>query len=320
MNNLRGINKTLISEFKKSSLHALIMERAEDLLACIRNNAIGIYYNSDRVAKVSLNRSKILECEISSYYLSDYYLTDVHPQSEILSVSPDTIVGNIDIIMKNSARKSTAEKKAQQRLVFQNNSNPTSGWYCFDIEYRQSTKVQSDEPKFDGRFDILAISKKKPYRIAVIELKYGSEAIGGSSGVVKHIKDFCNFAQSNSCFENLKKEIPIMLENLTEIGYEVPVELLASSTSLDDAELEFHFICLYEGDSTKGTVGGYLFDKIKPHWDTKRKSTVNAMTQWGIDVESPECPINVKFLFKKVSSPIEIPISDILDSGQYDSK
>ena len=38
---LRGINETLAEQFKESSLCALVKED-KDLLACIRNNAIGI--------------------------------------------------------------------------------------------------------------------------------------------------------------------------------------------------------------------------------------------------------------------------------------
>ena len=72
--------------------------------------------------------------------------------------------------------KSSKEKNAQQMLVMANNTNPTSKWFCFDIEYEQSIRNQQKN-HFVGRTDILAISKKSPHRLAVIELKYNKESI-----------------------------------------------------------------------------------------------------------------------------------------------
>lgn len=312
---LRHIDDKLIRKFKASDLYQLVQK--ENLLACIRDNAIGIYYNSDRVAKVSLSKEE-LKCEISSYYLSDFYTTGVHKPSETLTVSDCVIVDNIETIIENSKVRETPEKKAQQHLIHLNNANEDSDWYCFDIEYRQSTNKQNDIPLFDGRFDILAISKQRPHRVAVIELKYGEGAIGGKSGIVKHIMDFRNFQNSKSCIHNFEVEVPAMLKNLREIGYNVPTHLATGKIQFSN-KIEFIVICLYEGESTKGTVGGYLFDKKRPHWNTKRVSkSNNALTKLGVDVESPTCPININFLFKKVGSPIDLKISDILDTKQYD--
>lgn len=312
---LRSINEMLIEKFNASELHKLI--KRDGLLACIRNNAICIYYNSDRVAKVSLSGDK-LKCEVSSYYLSDFHLTRVRQQSETVYVSDEDIVNDIETIILNSKMRETPEKKAQQHLIYLNNSNKDSKWFCFDIEYRQSTTKQKDTPVFDGRFDILAISKEAPHRVAVIELKYGDSAIGGKSGIVKHIKDFNNFNNSASCKRNLANEIPVILKNLEAIGYDVPSQLTSSPIEISN-HIEFYLICLYEGNTTKGTVGGYLFDEKRPNWPTKRISkSNNAVTELGIDVESLTCPIDITFLFKEVNSPTDFDITDILNTQNYD--
>lgn len=312
---LRHISDDLVAKYKKSKLHDLV-KNDESMLACIRNNAIGIYYNSDRVAMVRL-KDDTLSCEISSYYLSDYYLTGTRTKSEIIFVTADEIQRNIDIIKYNSAKRGTPEKKAQQYIVYQNNLSKESDWYCFDIEYRQPSKVQRGSSTFDGRFDILAVSKSAPHRIAIIELKYGRGAIGGKSGVVKHLKDFKKFSESESCKENLKREIPAILQNLKDLGYDIPEELDHTSLCFEN-EIEFYVVCLYEDESPKGTVGGYLFNEIRSGWDTKKISRDNAVKALGLDVESPTCPIDVKFLFKKVASPTDFTIIDILDSAEYD--
>ena len=56
-----------------------------------------------------------------------------------------------------------------------NNNNKDSRWYCFDVEWVKAfeNQQQKNEAKFNGRFDIMAISKKKPQKVALIELKYG---------------------------------------------------------------------------------------------------------------------------------------------------
>lgn len=56
---------------------------------------------------------------------------------------------------------------------------------------------QKDDSKFNGQFDILAISKEKPHKVALIELKYGSGALGGKSGIHKHIEDFKKYQDKN---------------------------------------------------------------------------------------------------------------------------
>ena len=312
---LRHINRNLIEKFKDSGLYNLI--KRDDILACIRNEAIGIYYNSDRVAKVFLSESE-LKCEVSTYYLSDFYLTGISRKSEPVIVSDQEIIDKLESIIQNSRKRETPEKKAQQHLVYLNNSNKDSNWFCFDIEYRQSKARQTDIPKFTGRFDILAISKNAPHRIAIIELKYGKGALGGKSGIVKHLKDFMDFNGSKSCYSNLANEITAILKNLKEIGYDVPPQLTSNSIEISE-HIRYYVICLYEGESTMGTIGGYLFDNKRPNWPTKRISkSHNAVTELGIDVESPTCPIDVTFLFKNVSSPTDFNISDILNKDLYD--
>lgn len=101
---LRHIDDKLIRKFKASNLYQLVQK--ENLLACIRDNAIGIYYNSDRVAKVSLSKED-LKCEISSYYLSDFYITGVRKPSETVTVSDREIVDNIENIIGNSKVRET---------------------------------------------------------------------------------------------------------------------------------------------------------------------------------------------------------------------
>lgn len=320
MENLRGIDPKLdlIEKFKNSSLYKKIKENKDEYLLCIRNNYIGIYYNSDRIAKVYASR-KELKAIINDYYLSDYCETHKREKGCDKRVTLDEIEKNIDIIKKNSDAKckSLEEKKAQQALVIANNSNPNSEWFCFDIEYRQSIKAQRKD-SFTGRFDILAISKKAPHRLAIIELKYNKESIGGVSGIAKHIEDFDTFNdESNNCVSNLKEEVKNIITDMKSLEIDMPV-LDLDYNNIEKPE--FYIICLYDTkESPRGTIGGYLFDSKREHWQTKRISKHNIMSK-KYDIESPTCPIKVKFLFKKVESPKNLGIIDILDTNQYDKE
>ena len=74
---LRGINETLAEQFKESSLCALVKED-KDLLACIRNNAIGIYHLADKVAMVHCNRKGDLVCDVNDFYVSGKHTDKEH--------------------------------------------------------------------------------------------------------------------------------------------------------------------------------------------------------------------------------------------------
>ena len=317
MNNLRGISPKLISAFKNSELYKLSKDSPK-ILACIRDNAIGLYYNADRVAMISLDNQRKLQCKINSYYISDYYLyKNKRTPGKEETHTPKSICDSFEKIKRNSEKRSTPEKKAQQALFYANNSNPNSKWICLDIEYKQSQKAQGGlTDPFTGRFDIIALSKAKPYRIAIIELKYNKKSIGGDSGVVKHLRDFYKF-NNDKCISNLKEEIKMELENLSKL------ELLNNSISINDIEkdcakgLEFYIICLYDTKvSPRGTVGGYLFNEIHPEWGTKRVSTKNAENE--LSLEEYSILNEVKFLFKHVPTPTDICINDILDIDNYE--
>lgn len=313
---LRGINETLAEQFKKSSLCTLI-KKDKNLLACIRNNAIGIYHLADKVAMAHRNKKRELVCDVNDFYLSGKHTGKEH------QYKVEEICERIKDIKSNSLSRGTPEKNAQHTLVSKNNSNPDSEWFCVDIEYRQSDNVQKCRcKKFNGRFDIIAVSKKTPHQIAVIELKYNSSAIAGASGIVKHIMDFKTFSQNPVCLENLCSEIKCQLRNLNQIGVNVPERLLETSFDFSK-KIEFYVITLWDDNSKqnpKETMGRYLFNDLRENWVGKTTACVskkNAMKETGIDVENNP-PFYIKFLFKKVQSPTNLNIDDILQETLYD--
>jgi hypothetical protein len=157
-------------------------------------------------------------------------------------------------------------------LVLLNNKNKNSNWFCIDIEYIKQfhNQVEKNEADFNGRFDVIALSKDIPHKVAFIELKYGSRAMGGNSGIYKHISDFSKFCEKGYFESHLKQEIIDIIKSQKDLGLCVPFELPNENELLCP---EFYFITLDNNAGTKDastpkqTMAGYLFKEKR--WNCK---------------------------------------------------
>lgn len=308
---MRGVSNKLAEAFKESCLYRLYTEHKDELIIGVRNEYINLYYNCDSIAKVKLAANGKLKCEIAPYYLNE-------KGDKYKSVLEEKIVEEYHTIKKNSNGRSTSEKEAQAQLVLLNNGNPQSNWFCIDVEYKKqfSSKAERD---FNGRFDIIAVSKAIPHQIAIIELKYGSGAISGNSGIYKHVEDFKSF-RDKGYFENLKAEIAGMLESQIQLGISVPHELHNTNQYSFNKDPEFYFITLDNNAQSakaytpKQTMAGYLFKEER--WDCKRLSKEHCIEQKFGDITRKDNDFQATFLFSRATLP-ELGITDIID-GKYD--
>jgi len=314
----RGISKDFADEFLKSDLYKFYLKNNHELIIGVRNNYLNLYYNCDSIAKIKHTKGDIV-CEIDKYYLDGNHYNSKDKEKHF-RISQTEIIEKYPDIKKHSETKTTSEKKVQSKLVILNNQNPNSNWYCLDIEYVKAfrNKVEKDEANFNGRFDIIAISKGKPHKIALIELKYGSGAIGGKSGIYKHVKDFIKFIDKKYFDKHLKQEIIEILNSQKNLDINIPFEL----PDLDDIALQpdFYFITLDNNpkkESTpKQTMAGYLFKDKR--WHRRRSSTKYCVeTDFG-DITKKSNPFHATFLFSRETLD-NIKINDIID-GDYDER
>ena len=315
----RGISKDFADEFLKSDLYKFYLKNNYELIIGVRNNYLNLYYNCDSIAKIKLTKGDIV-CEIDKYYLDGKHYNSkdrekhfIIPQKQMIEQYPN--------IKKNSETKTTPEKKVQSKLVILNNKNPNSNWYCIDLEYVKAfrNKDEKDKANFNGRFDIIALSKMKPHKVALIELKYGSGAIGGTSGIYKHVEDFSKFCEKGYFEGQLKQEIIEIVKSQKELGIAVPFE---SPEEFDKLTPEFYFITLdnnaeKENASTPmQTMAGYLFKDKR--WGCKRLSTKHCVeTDFG-DITKKRNKFHATFLFSRETLD-NIKINDIID-GNYDER
>ena len=315
----RGIDSDFAEAFKKSELYKLYEEHKDELFIGVRNNYLNLYYNSDSIAKVTYTREEI-KCEIDKYYLEGKHYSSAD-KGKRARVEPIEIYNHYEVIKKNSDKKKSDEKKAQSKLFLLNNQNIDSNWFCVDIEYirQYNDREEKNIAGFNARFDIIALSKEKPHRVALIELKYGKKAFGGESGIYKHVSDFDKFQKTGLFDSHLKYEIIEIVKsknNLNVTGFsELPQvnELLAP---------EFYFITLnnntesIRGTTPKQSMASYLFNE-KGRWGSKGLSTKRVEPDFG-DVTKKSNKFHATFLFSN-STNENLSIKDIID-GEYDEK
>ncbi|MDE6658578.1 MAG: hypothetical protein K2K01_00495, partial [Eubacterium sp.] len=199
----RELSKNFTEAWQKSELKDFYEEHKEELYIGIRGGYINLYYKGASISKIEYkSKLKKFDCTIAKRYL---YGKDSERGRQRIAIKDlrekyDDIKKNVDIIQ-------TDEKVAQQLIVQSINAN-NSEWQCVDMEYAKNEQA--------GRFDIIAVTKKKPYKVALIELKYDSKAIGGTNGICKHAEDFLEFVDKNK-FEHLKHEIPHMISSYRKL-------------------------------------------------------------------------------------------------------
>ena len=299
-----AIDKAFCEAFKRTKFYTEIYQKHKDeIIIGIRDGYINLYYNCDSIAKIRVGQpSKAL---LASYY------TD----KKTRSLSDEEYVSFYNSIKEKSDRRDKKEKQAQERLFIDNNSNPSSVWFCIDVEFTKSLRGKNTAE--DWRFDIIAISKTAPYRVALIELKYGKKAIGGKSGIRTHVRDFYAFHKGNR-YIDLKDEIVSIVKSLQEIGVDVPYNLTEISTNEFAIYPEFYFITIdnnIAGASTpEQTMSGYLFKDKR--WNCKKisKSVIEGGDYFTLTENDKDFkPI---FLFSSATLP-NIRIQDILDFDNY---
>jgi hypothetical protein len=319
----RGINDEFVKAFIASGLYTkLFAANKKDLFLGIRNEYINLYYKAASVCNVRYNNlTRKLSCKIHKLYMlgkGDY------GSNPYITVTPSEIINNYDKIkgsIDSNNAKNRHEKEAQQELVYLNNSSEKSNWICIDIEYVKQLN-NSDETSF-GRFDIVAISKKTPHRVALIELKYGAGAIGGNSGILKHLQDFKKFNEENVFEKHLKKEIFDVTNSLYMLN---ACPIMIKDESDIKSQPEFYFITLNnnaptpESSTPKMTMAGYLFKERNPKYKAagaRRQSAKAVETKLG-DITDPENEsLYAQFLFSEDVIG-KISIVDIIDDSSYE--
>lgn len=187
-------------ENNSGSWKAFYETHRKELFLGIRLNYINLYYHGARISKIELKKGN-LSGSVNPKYIGQ-------KGDDPIGITPQWLEPFETVKKRIDTTYLLGEKETQHEMAVNTNLSDLSEWYCVDIEYIKSTRGEPNaKGKKFGRFDIIAVKKEHPGETALIELKRGAKAIGGSSGVYAHTRDFYKFWSNADAKDFVKKNI-----------------------------------------------------------------------------------------------------------------
>ncbi len=224
----RKLSSKFIYDLKRGILLPLLDRVREDetLMLAIRENYINIYYRGGSLCKLRQSGSGSgYNAEFDKNYNTKADLLPIaFPFNVNTREQTSTLVGAIpelkyrmDIFLVK-ARKS--EREFQQLIVRENNYSPIASethYFIVDIE------IAGILP--GARYDMLAVrwlshEHNRPGSLvpALIEMKYGTDALDGAASLIKHIDDAYALRGNENDWGTLLIGLEAQLNQLDELG------------------------------------------------------------------------------------------------------
>ena len=272
----RGIhNEKFLNALKFGKLKPLmdVIKNDSQLDVQIRNNYLSIYYVGGNIAKV--NSEKSVEFD-EKYFYTDMKknptkFIDDHTTQNLTKLRKKLInkfkEGNFEeyfseakeVMDKWFELKPNPERNEQHQLSIQNRYGK-SDYTIIDIEYQVSTLSKfvceylrdNGKPR-EPRFDIIAVDKAG--KICVIELKKGSGALRGKSGLEEHYK--CYNESIGRMHEPFMQEMQILLDQKQDLN------LIDPKVKITSPEPQFMFAYSYvSGTKEEDKIFKRVYKKI----------------------------------------------------------
>ncbi|MFH0958167.1 MAG: hypothetical protein V1897_05630 [Pseudomonadota bacterium] len=207
-------------------LHPILERVKQDhtLMIAIRGKYINIYYRGGNILKVDEQGKGSYLSSFDAQYNKYERDIPVLPAAIISQDDAKTWVAAIphlkELMDLYFSIKSKDEREFQQLVARENNYSSISNeseYFISDIEFADSG--------LGARFDMLAIrwlaSKRKNgsnCQAALIEMKYGDDALGGSAGLLKHLQDIDNFVSDETSYQTSLKTMESQFNQLDQLG------------------------------------------------------------------------------------------------------
>lgn len=224
------MERALSCNFEEALLHGNLSALRErilkdnTLMLAVRNGYINIYYRGGSLLKLSEKSNNEYEASFDANYAKDSIFS--LPDSPKLVCTQDDIQKWIDSF---PARKQIMdcwftehpklEREFQQLVVRENNYSSISN----DTEYFISD-IELAESELAARFDLLAFHwpasnrKSGDVRLALIEMKYGDDALTGNAGIIEHLKQFHQLMLSSDKREKLCNMAEKQINQINKLG------------------------------------------------------------------------------------------------------
>lgn len=250
----RRINNNFYKALKTGKLKKLLDCVLEDDFLCLelRGNAVNIYYRGGSLFKINDKNDKYNITFDTRYY-----------KDKKLNPNPDIEEAVKSIPFYKQAMDKwfhehpKYEREFQQIILRENNNSGkisrATDYYIVDIEY-QDTENSS-------RFDMVAFKwpsngaarkNTNALSLALIEVKYGDNAVGGNAGIKKHLDDLKFFIDDKEKLKEFKEDMEQVFKQKCELGLMDGLQGHQFEVSLSDDEPEVIFIFAnHDPDSKK---------------------------------------------------------------------
>lgn len=222
----RGLSTKFMAALKEGGILNPILKRVQQddtLMLAIRDEYVDIYYRGGCLMNIK-HSGDIYPVKFNEKYIVDNLPSHSQDFIEAVVEKKSAITAEADsqkwieamphlkmAIDLHHGRNSKAEREFQQVVVRENNQSAISNeteYFIVDIEYARPK--EDEKQKINARFDLVAIKwpakqrkNGKCCRLAIIEMKYGDQALGGASGIKKHLDDINSFlVQYHNEFQN----------------------------------------------------------------------------------------------------------------------
>lgn len=247
----RKISDEFRDELKFGKLKTLLDCVLEDDSLCLelRGEAVNIYYRGGSLFKIDDKYNIIFDLG--------------YDKDKKLNPNPDVEEAVKSIPFYKQAMDKwfhehpKYEREFQQIILRENNNSGkisrATDYYIVDIEY-QDTENSS-------RFDMVAFKwpsngaarkNTNALSLALIEVKYGDNAVGGSAGIKKHLDDLKSFINDKEKLKEFKEDMEHVFKQKCKLGLMDGLQEHQFKVSLSDDEPEVIFIFAnHDPDSKK---------------------------------------------------------------------
>ncbi|RLB76083.1 MAG: hypothetical protein DRH06_06685 [Deltaproteobacteria bacterium] len=204
-----------------------ILERVKQdhtLILSIRKGYINIYYRGGNLLRTKEQHRGFYSAFFDKKYNKSGVPSPVLPDTiesqdaaRVWVASFQTLKGIMDFYF---SQYNKSEREFQQLIARENNFSTIasqSEYFVSDIEFADSA--------LGARFDMLALrwpssQRKDPRscRPALIEIKYGDGALGGSAGILKHLQDFDALISNGENYKVLVETMEMQINQLDQLG------------------------------------------------------------------------------------------------------